>query len=413
MPLPKESWTPASATDVAEADIAISAAVVAYAEEASGARLAPRRLSALLDLEPAVVDPGKALAAVAAADDPGEALRSVNPAQPGYARLRDELAKLRAEALSAASVPPGPTLRLGMSDPRVALIRSRLGIDAEPLSSPELYDTRVAAAVATFQRSAGLPVSGAFTPATHAALDGGAKAGEAAIIANMEMWRWQPHEPEPTRIEINIPDFMLSYYRDGELGVHERTIVGKPETPTAIFSNAVRYLLVNPAWRVPDSIINKEFLPKLAEDPDYLTKHGFEVTMVGDRMVVKQPPGAANALGRILFMFPNDHAIYLHDTPARGLFAGAFRAFSHGCIRLEAPFKLAELLFNGDARYSAQRLEAMIGGQERTIPLPQPVPIHIVYFTRFADEDGELQRREDLYGLAKIVAGTLSRISQD
>ena len=181
-----------------------------------------------------------------------------------------------------------------------------------------------------------------------------------------------------------------------------------------MFSNQVRYLLVNPIWHVPDSIIKKEMEPKLAQDPDYLTRHGYEVTQVGDHMVVRQPPGEGNALGRILFMFPNEHAVYLHDTPGRALFASARRDFSHGCVRVEQPMRLAELVMGGAASgWSLGRLQALLGKAERTVPLPRTIPIHLEYFTEFVDDSGALQDREDIYGIARRVAGAVARVSQD
>jgi len=195
----------------------------------------------------------------------------------------------------------------------------------------------------------------------------------------------------------------------GEEVIHKaRVIVGKPDTPTAIFSNRIKYLLVNPAWVVPKSIIAKEMLPKLALDPDYLIKAGFEVTRKGDTITVRQPPGEHNALGHLLFMFPNEHAIYLHDTPSRGLFAAQRRAFSHGCVRVDDPMRLGELAMGGAAAgWTQARLRALEGGVERTIFLPHPLAIHIEYFTAFVDQSGALQMRDDIYGHERRVETAL------
>jgi L,D-transpeptidase YcbB len=296
------------------------------------------------------------------------------------------------------------------------LIRARFGLgSAGDPDAARVYDVRVAVAVAAFQKSRGLAADGALTNATTEALFGDPNARrEAAILANMEMWRWEPREMGERRVEINVPDFTLRLM-DGDNELHRaRVIVGKPDTPTPIFSNEIKYLLVNPIWRVPDSIVRKEMLPKLTGDPDYLTRRGFKVSQVGDRLVVEQPPGEANALGHLLFMFPNEHAVYLHDTPSRGLFASTQRAFSHGCIRVEQPLRLAEMAMGGAARgWSAERIESMIGSKERTVFLPQPLPIHIQYFTEFVDASGALQDREDVYGLTARVAAMLSRMRQD
>ena len=230
------------------------------------------------------------------------------------------------------------------------------------------------------------------------------------IVANLEMWRWEPRDMGVERIEINIPDYTLRMMRGDDLVHQARVIVGKPDTPTPVFSNAMKYILVNPIWRVPDSIVRKEFAPHLAEDPDYLARLGYQVAEIGGHMFVSQPPGEGNALGHILFMFPNEHAVYLHDTPSRGLFGMARRAFSHGCVRLDQPMRLAELVMG--AGWSA-RLQAMIGSNERTVMLPHAIPIHLEYFTEFVDATGALQEREDVYGIAARVAGTIAKTSQD
>ena len=216
------------------------------------------------------------------------------------------------------------------------------------------------------------------------------------------------------RIEINVADFSASLL-DGDIVVHHaRVVVGKPETPTPIFSGLIRYLLINPSWQVPDSIVKKEMLPKLASDPDYLAEHGYEVKTVGGRITVRQPPGEDNALGRIAFMFPNDHAVYMHDTPSRELFASESRAFSHGCVRVDEALRLAELVLGGDENgWPTGRISAAIGGPEQTVFLTRPLPVHIEYFTEFINESGELRERPDVYGLARMVAAALSSERQD
>jgi murein L,D-transpeptidase YcbB/YkuD len=188
--------------------------------------------------------------------------------------------------------------------------------------------------------------------------------------------------------------------KQGEDVLHTaRVVVGKPESPTPIFSDRMRFLVVNPSWTMPPSILKKEALPNLAADPDYYAKRGYEVIRRGDRVTVRQPPGERNALGHIKFMFPNDHSVYLHDTPSRGLFGRDARAFSHGCVRVDQPFRLAEAVLGGD--WTERRLRGMVGRGERTINLNQPLPIHLTYFTAYVGEDGRLRLRDDLYGFSR------------
>ena len=431
--LPKDLPADATPERLAEAETTLSAAAVAYAMQASGSRIVPTRISSLITARPTLADPGAALAAVAAAADPDAALEGYNPPQKGYRDLRDQLSRLRAVAppppppppaasATIARIPDGPSLGLGMHDPRVPLVRARLGVAADGAAA-EVYDLPLAAAVQAFQRANGLPPNGALTPGTAAALSGGVAPpplsatanGSSArrastLAANMEMWRWEPRDMGVERIEVNIPDYTLRMMEGDDLIHQARVIVGKPDTPTPVFSNAMKYILVNPIWRVPDSIVRKELAPHLAEDPDYLVRRGYQVAEIGGHMFVSQPPGEGNALGHILFMFPNEHAVYLHDTPLRGLFGMARRAFSHGCVRLDQPMRLAELVMG--AGWGA-RLQAMIGSTERTVMLPRAIPIHLEYFTEFVDATGALQEREDVYGIAARVAGTIAKTSQD
>ena len=387
------------------AEIALSEAVAAYALQASGGRIDPQRISLLIDVKPDFADVAHVLAqASAAGDGAGDILLALNPPHRGYEALREKLGELRRERgpVAQAKIPAGPILRVGMRDPRVPLIRARFGLDAAPAVEPAdvTYDVKIANAIADFQRANGLPASGILTARTIAALSGGEPSRlENEIIANMERWRWLPRDMGQKRIEVNIPDFSVRVL-DGEAVTHQaRVVVGKPDTPTPVFSNAMQFLIVNPYWNVPPSIIKNEMLPRLAQDPDYLHRLGYEVIQHGHNLVVRQPPGERNALGRIKFMFPNDHAVYLHDTPSRALFANEKRAYSHGCVRVDQPFALAATVL-GPA-WNESKIKSLIGGTQRTIYLPKPLPIHIEYFTAFVDGTGRLQLRDDVYGYSR------------
>ena len=398
--------------DRAILDIALSDAIVSYARQASGSRVDPRSISNLIGSRPELADPKDVLAKVsAAAAEAGNVLEAYNPPQPGYKALRGKLAELRQAHAPVARgpIPAGPDLRVGMRDPRVPLVRARFALDGQPTIAPEdlLYDTRVAAAVADFQKTRGLPASGVLTARTVAALSGGQPSRlENEILANMERWRWMPRDLGESRIEVNVPDFTVSVVIDGTEVHRNKVVVGKEGTPTPIFSNTMKFLIVNPVWNVPDSIVKKEMLPKLAEDPDYLHRLGYEVLQKGGRTIVRQPPGERNALGRIKFMFPNDYAVYLHDTPSRSLFATSRRAYSHGCVRVDQPFDFAQAVLGTPG--AETRLKALIGGgKERYVYLPKPLPIHIEYFTAAVDATGRLQLRDDVYGYDHKVKAAL------
>jgi murein L,D-transpeptidase YcbB/YkuD len=397
----------------AQAEVRLSQAVVGYGRQASGGRVDPRSISPLITAKPQTAEVDAILETVSAAAEAGAALKAFNPPQKGYAELRAKLAQLRREtpAMAQTHIPPGRTLKVGMKDERVPLIRARFGLDAASAAhdSTELvYDARVASAVKDFQRGVGLPASGVLTARTIAALSGGRPARlEGEIIANMERWRWEPRDMGEDRIEVNVPDYALKVMHGDKVVHRARVIVGKPATPTPIFSNEVRYLIVNPYWNVPPSIIRKEMMPHLANDPDYLERQGYEVFHRRGRLVVRQPPGPRNALGRIKFMFPNEHSVYLHDTPARSLFKSAKRAFSHGCVRVEQPFELGEILLGKKHGWSKQRLERMVGGGEKTVHLPEPMQIHIEYFTAWVGDSGKLELRDDIYGYSHKLRAAL------
>ena len=403
--------SPATDEEIAADDLALSDAVVAYGRQASGSRVDPRMISRLIGVDPEVADPAVILALVATAgEDAGEELRRFNPPQKAYEALREKLLQSRRRRGVAgrdAAIPSGPVLRPGMRDPRVPLIRARFSLDDAAAAEDLLYDTRIAAAVADFQKANGLPASGNLTARTVAALSGGPSRLEAEILANMERWRWMPRDMGETHIEVNIPDYEAYVIEKGAVIERSRVVVGKEETPTPVFSETMKFLIVNPAWNVPQSIIRKEMLPRLAADPNYLSRLGYEVSSRAGHLVVRQPPGERNALGRIKFVFPNDFSVYMHDTPLRKLFASAKRAFSHGCVRVDDPFRFAETVLGRNNGWSEQRVKKLIGGKERYVYLPKPLPVYLEYFTAFVDESGELQLRDDVYGYSRRVKAAL------
>jgi murein L,D-transpeptidase YcbB/YkuD len=370
---------------IAEAETTIASAVVAYAGQATGSRVPPSHVSGLIFAKPSVADPGAALAETAVAADPARRLADFNPPQKGYRALRDELKRLEN---------PG-------------VVEQRFRVLSADLDPDPLLDLQEEGASQRTKRALNAHIH---TASVSTAFSGATTRQRPAILANMEMWRWQPRDMGERRIEVNLADFSVAVM-EGDRIIHQaRVVVGKPETPTPIFSDVMRYVLINPSWQVPDSIIKKEMMAKLGA----LSQRGYEVKTVGGRLTVRQLPGDDNALGRFAFMFPNDHAIYLHDTPSKDLFDEETRAFSHGCIRVEDPQSLAVLVLGGESTgWTDERIEAAIGGKERTVFLARPLPIHIEYFTDFVDEFGELKERPDVYGLIRKVEVILARASQD
>jgi len=349
------------AKTLAYADLALSQAVVSYARDARGARINLAQLSKLITPKLELPDVEAILSHLATDPDTENALASYNPQHQGYLALKEKLTEFRDYT---ASIAPDSDSRDSVNqNPNTDILKK----NSE--KSPNI----------------------------------------AEIIANMERWRWLPSDLGDDRIEVNLPEYTARVIRNGQL-VHEtRVIIGKQSTPTPLFSNKMVHLIVNPSWHVPASIVNKEILPKLAEDPEYAVRNGYEITELDSgKMSIRQPPGGGNALGFIKFMFPNEHAVYLHDTPSRKLFANFQRAYSHGCVRVENPFELAAILLDRP-EYSEPRLKAMIGKGERLIRLKEPLPIHITYFTLSVDESGAIRKLADVYGYDKSVAYALRK----
>ena len=394
----------------AKSDVKLSLAAIRYARDARGARIDLARLSALVTPKLSLPAVDEVLSRVSAAGDAGGALESYNPPHAGYRALKERLAQLRESHPSQPSVrlPKGPTLRVGMKDPRVPLIRARFNL-AKDSDNQTIYDERLASAVAAFQKEKGLPNTGVLNPQTVAALSGPSVAQrQSELIANMERWRWLPADLGQRHIMVNVPEYRLQVV-EGRNVVHQaRVIVGKEQSQTPIFSENMKYLVVNPSWTIPPSIMKKEILPALANDPYYAARKGYKIIRRGDRISVQQPPGERNALGFVKFMFPNQHAVYLHDTPNRNLFSAGKRAFSHGCVRVDKPFELAEEIMGKDGKWTEEKLRGLIGKGERYVNLTNPLPVHLTYFTLAVDEKGEVKRFDDIYGLDRKVRAALN-----
>ena len=223
------------------------------------------------------------------------------------------------------------------------------------------------------------------------------------IIANMERWRWYPRDLGSAHVLVNLPDFTLKVMHNGAQAWTTPIVIGKPGMPTPLLSETMKSITVNPTWHVPQSIVQNEYLPALGQDPTVLERMGLRVSYNGGHVEVTQPPGEGNALGRLRFNFPNRFSVYHHDTPDKNLFAQDFRAYSHGCMRVQDPAKYAEVLLDiarPREHWTAERIKHMFGTSEQDIQLQAtPMWVHLTYQTAFIDNAGRLQIRRDLYGL--------------
>jgi murein L,D-transpeptidase YcbB/YkuD len=404
----------AAATDpatLAEAEIRLTMSVITYVHHASIGRVHWSRVSNDILYDQKAPDPADVLAAMLSAADVGEALSAYEPQAPAYLALKAKLAELRAGKTveGKAPIPNGPVLKIGMKDDRVPQLFGRLGVAGD---SGTTYDKALAEAVRKFQQEHKIAATGTLTAATVDALNGH-QPDQAAdiIIANMERWRWMPHDLGKTYVIVNLANFMLHVIDDGKQVWTTKIVDGKPSTPTPIMSAEMKYITVNPTWNVPNSIAANEYIPLLRQDPTILTRMGLNVSRNPDGTLhISQPPGENNALGRLRFNFPNKFLVYQHDSNEKYLFSNAMRASSHGCMRVEDPLKYAEVLLAlvrpGDG-YTENRIRRMYGNTETDIKFPTFIPVHLTYQTAFVDDDGKLQFREDVYGRDKALLAIL------
>ena len=411
----------ASLTDgaaLAEAEISLTASVIAYAHHAQIGRVHWSRVSGDIFYDRSAPDPGDVLATMAQAKDAGEALDAYEPHAEAYLALKAKLAEVRPGQRGSDKplISNGRSLKIGMHDERVPLLRLRLGVASEEAT----YDKELADAVRKFQKRHGLKPTGTLDPATVEALNDRQSDRQIdIIIANMERWRWMPHDLGNTYVIVNLPDYTLRVIHQGKQVWMTKIVAGKPATPTPIMSAQMKSITVNPTWNVPDSIASSEYLPLLQQDPTILQRMGLQVSYNPDGSIhLSQPPGEQNALGQIRFNFPNKFLVYQHDSNQKYLFANEKRADSHGCMRVQDPVKYAEVLLSmvrpGEG-YTQDRIRRMFGAYEADIQFPTFIPVHLTYQTAFVDDQGKLEFREDIYGrdqaLLAILNGTERKVA--
>ncbi len=403
--------------DLANAELELTMSVITYAHHASIGRVAFSRVSADIEYDRPAPEPADVLASIADAKDVASALDSYEPHTPGYLALKAKLAEIRAGKTDQgkAAIAGGPVLKIGMQDNRVPELRERLGVLGDGGTT---YDKALGEAVKKFQKEHQIAVTGTLTAATVDAIDGPRPDHvEDVIIANMERWRWAPHDFPDTYVIVNLPDYTLRVMHDGQQVWKTKIVIGKPDTVTPIMTADMKFITVNPTWNVPPSIINHEYLPALQQDPTVLDRMGLKIARNPDGSVhIWQPPGDANALGRIRFNFPNKFLVYQHDTPDKYLFAYAKRAYSHGCMRVQDPAHYAEVLLSlvrPNDGYSEERIKKMFGPNEVNIDFPKFVPVNLTYQTAFVDSEGKLEFRDDIYGRDRTLIAILKGDRKD
>ena len=425
---------------LARFELELTAMAMRYAHHASGGLVTPKKISGYHDLVPPHVAAADVAASLASHPEPAAWLMGLHPTLPAYKAMKAELIKLGAGAreIEQIVVPEGPLLKLGVSDERVPILRKRLkqldfikdkdelaqsgqiesdaplfGSEAAVLAAESASETMSesdVAALKAFQKSAGLSPDGMAGNRTIAALNGKTSIKRNEQLAlNMERLRWLPRNLGKRYIFVNQPAFELRIMNGDAIEWQTRVIVGKPTNQTYFFSDEMERVEFNPYWGIPQSIIQNEYLRKLRANPGYLEQRGYEVVSYSGKKVsghsvdwwnykggvgIRQKPGPNNALGEVKFMFPNSHAIYLHDTPKRSLFNNESRAFSHGCVRVQNPRDLATHILGWSETKVASTIAS---GQNTPIQMQKKLPVHLTYFTAWIDEGGKLSYFSDVY----------------
>lgn len=429
---------------LADFDIKLSLVAMAYARHARGDRIPDptTMLSSYLDRKPNLMDRRAFLDNLAAAPDKAAYLRSIHPQHPQFELLRQKLLAVRNEAKPEQfeKIPNGPKTTEGKSHRTIALIRKRLNIPSPGLkpngqaADDTYYDYTLARAVERFKERNGIePVNATITPALRSALNAETALSEDVLLANMEQWRWMPEDLGDLHVDVNIPEFMVRVIKNGQTIHSERIVVGKEDTQTPIFSDYMKTVVFQPVWNVPESIKVNELLPSLRNGGNPISGRGLVVKKNGRlvdpwsidwyrqdirKVYIYQPPGSSNALGVVKFLFPNKHAVYLHDTPSKSLFNSTVRTFSHGCVRVRNPVQLAEVLMQADKGWSAKQVKDLInrGPEDNAVEIANPIRVHINYFTVMIDDAGNVKRYTDVYGHEKRItlalAGRFDKIAK-
>jgi murein L,D-transpeptidase YcbB/YkuD len=293
-------------------------------------------------------------------------------------------------------------LKKGVEAPEIAVIKKRLQISGDMAAgdTSQRFNDTLEVAIKNFQQRHGYKPTGIISDSLVKEMNVPAVQRVEQILMNMDRMRWLTNEPQGNLIVVNIPEFELHLYEGKQKVFDMDVVVGKEGHNTMMFNGDMNQVVFCPYWNVPSSIVSHEILPEMEKHPGYLEKENMEITGEEDGLpVIRQRPGEKNALGRVKFLFPNSFNIYLHDTPVKSLFEKDKRAYSHGCIRLKEPEKLANYVLRDQPEWTPEKIEeAMNAGEQKFVKVKHPIPVLITYYTAWVDDNGQLNFREDIYG---------------
>ncbi len=430
-------WSTASPEIMAKTELVLMRAALLYARHAGAGRIRPRSLAKGIHVDPQPYDPAMVLDMMSSHENPAEYLKSLHPAGAEFKRLLDAYLDYRNIVARGGwpVISKGKSLTIGSKGKRVIELRRRLAMSGdlpgdEPLNNP-VFDKELQQALISAQERYGIKPDGVAGAGTRKMLNFPASRRLEQLKVNLERRRWQPKDMGERHVLVNQAGFKLYVIENNKEIYSSKVIVGKPRHATPEFSDNIRLVVLNPYWNVPRSIATKEILPILRRNPGYLARKGMSLINSRGRKVspygvnwsrvsrrsfnyrIRQRPSGGNALGRIKFMFPNKHSIYLHDTPSKSLFNKSSRAFSHGCIRVQNPVKFAEVLMQPQFGWSQKTIAGKISTRRnRGIKLKQKIPVHLTYRTVWAGDDGKLHFRDDIYGRDKRLAKALAKRSR-
>lgn len=381
-----------------------------YAHYAYGGRVDPEELQWHI--------PRKKVNAIALLDtliaNKGRNLEAIEPLSTSYRALKKELLDFYTIEKSGGWIPLEPgkkSYRLGDSSTFLIQIKERLAAlgDYESADRSSLFTPEFEKAVLRYQGRHGLDTDKVIGSQVIASLNIPLSKRIEQMLINLERMRWLPKEPAEKRIVANIPEFRLHVFEKGRDVLSMDVVVGTEANRTVVFSDSLKYVVFSPYWNVPRSIVRNEIYPAMKRNPGYLQRNNMEQTGFSNGLpVIRQKPGPGNALGRVKFIFPNSYAIYFHDTPAQSLFSRSTRAFSHGCIRVAEPEKLAAYALSEQPRWTSQEIKKeMNGSKEKWVSLEEAIPVFITYFTAWVDSRGVLNFRDDIYGHDEKMAARL------